>query len=193
MKGFRTPAQAGRKERLAQIEAELKNLQMAGRITQMMVQQMMQSNKAMSEDLGRSLGLISELQYKLLAAQRVANLDVTQMNTVAAELRLKDFNEASDREDAELNYTNGTVVAEDSIVIITSTTSNPDSGIFRSKLALAESGSPELIKELTGKEVGAKVTVKLNGVEHTVELLGIRQPPKAEPALTLQGQPEGNA
>ena len=30
-----------------------------------------------------------------------------------------------------------------------------------------------------GREVGAKALVQLNGLEHEVELLGIRQPPAA--------------
>ena len=191
--GFRTPAQAGRKEKLREIEAELKNSQMAGRISQMMLKQVMENMQNMSQDLGRALGLIAELQYKVLAVQRVSGLDVAQLTAVANELRLKDFNETSDKEDAEQNFTVGTTINEDSTVILTSTTDAPDAGIFRSKIKLSECGVPALISELMGREVGARALVMLNGVEHAVEVLGIRQPPAAVEVPQAQAQVEGNA
>jgi hypothetical protein len=193
MKGFRQSPQDSRKERLRALEAELKNSAMAQRINQMMTQQLMQNNQNMQQDLGRALGLISELQYKLLAVQKVANLDVAALSIIADELRLKDFNEASDKEDAEQGFTVGTTVNADSTVILTSTTENEDKGIFRSKLKLADCGVPDLIKAFEGREVGAKAIVKLNGADHTVELLAIRQPPKAE-SVPQQSEPaQGNA
>lgn len=191
MKGFRQQPADSRKERLRALEAELKNSAMAQRINQMMTQQLMQNTQSMQQDLGRALGLINELQYKILAVQKVANLDSAQLSAIADELRLKDFVEASDKEDAEQNFTVGTVVDADSTVILTSTTENTDKGIFRSKLKLSECGVPDLIKAFEGREVGAKAIVSLNGAEHTVELLGIRQPPKAEPVQ--QVPVEGNA
>lgn len=193
MKGFRTAPQDSRKERLRALEAELKNLSMAQRISQMMTQQLMKNSQAMQQDLGRALGLINELQYKLLAVQRVANLDMVALGTIADELRLKDFNEASDKEDAEQGFTVGTVVDADSTVILTSTTEDEDKGIFRSKLKLSECGVPDLIKAFEGREVGAKAVVQLNGVDHTVELLAIRQPPKAEPVPQQPETLQGNA
>jgi hypothetical protein len=180
MKGFRQEASPSRKERLRQMEAEAKNTSMSVRISQMLMQQMMQNMQNMSQDLGRALGLINELQYKILAIQSVANLDSEAMNAVANQKRLDHFIEASDREDKEKNFTVGTVVKEDSTVILTSTTENPDGGIFRSRIKLADCGVPELIAAFMDREVGAKAIVKLNGVDHTIELLGIRQPPAVE-------------
>jgi hypothetical protein len=176
MKGFRQQAQGGRKEKLRTLDTRLTNLEMSSRITQMMVQQLMQNMKNMQEDLGRSFGLLNELQYKVLAIQKTSNANLDELNAVANELRLKDFNEASDKEDAKEKYTVGTVVDENSIVILTSTTEDKDRGIFRSKLRLATCGVPDLIQAFTGREVGAKAIVKLNEVDHEVELLGIRQP-----------------
>lgn len=190
MKGFRQQPQDSRKERLRAMEAELKNSQMAQRIAQMMTQQMMQNQQAMQQDLGRALGLINELQYKILAVQQTANLDNAQLSAIADQLRLKDFNEASDKEDVEQGFTVGTTVNADSTVILTSKTETSDKGIFRSKIKLADCGVPDLIKAFEGREVGAKALVQLNGEEHEVELLAIRQPPAAEPVA----QPvEGNA
>src|ERR1035437_7331650 len=104
MKGFRSPAESSKKEQLRELKTELANVQMAGRISQMMTQQIMQNNKTMAEDLGRALGLINELQYKLLAVQEVANLDTAALTGVASTLRVKDFNEASDREDTKEGF-----------------------------------------------------------------------------------------
>lgn len=181
MKGFRQQPQSSRKERLRATETEMKNLQMAGRISQMMLQQLMQNMQNMSQDLGKALGLVNELQYKILAVQKVANLDVAQLNGIANEMRLKDFNEASDKEDQTGNFTIGDTVDENSTVILTSKTEDPDRGIFRSRIHLSQCGVPDLIKAFMGRPAGAKALVNLNGVEHEIELLGIRQPPAAQP------------
>lgn len=71
---------------------------------------------------------------------------------------------------------------------MTSKTEDPDKGIFRSRIKLADCGVPDLIKAFEGREVGARAIVQLNGVDHEVELLAIKQPPKAvaqqEPEIT---------
>jgi hypothetical protein len=185
MGGFRLQPQESRKERLRSLEAELKNSQMALKISQMMTQQMMQNMKNLSQDVGKAFNLINEMQYKLIAVQKISGLDISALATVADELRLKDFQEASDKEDKEENYTAGTTVDENSLVILTSKT-NPqegqaDAGIFRSKIKLSTCGVPDLITAFLGKEVGTKATVKLNEQEHEIELLAIRQPPAATP------------
>jgi hypothetical protein len=193
MNGFKQQPQSSRKEKIREMEAELKNVQMSVRISQMMVQQLLQNNKNMSEDLTRALGLINELQYKTLAIQQGASLDKATLNSIAADLRLKDFEEASNKEDAEKNYTVDQTVNEDSVVIITSTTEEADRGIFRSKIKLAECGVKELVEAFMGREVGARAICMLNGVEHTVELLGIRQPPKEEPLIAVEAPLEVQA
>ena len=179
MKGFRQQPQANRKDEIRAIKEELKQLAMASRINQMMTQQLMQNLRNMQEDLGRALGIVTELQYKLLAVQKVGNFSVEEMNEIANEQRLTDFCEASDREDREGNFTTGTVVDKDSTVILTSTTEEKDRGIFRSRIKLSTCGVPDLIQAFTGREVGARAIVKLNGLDHEVELLAIRQPPPA--------------
>lgn len=175
-KGFRQKPQANRKERLTQLEQRLGQLEMASRISQMMTQQLMNNMKHMQQDIGRALGLLNETQYKLLAMQSVSGLDVAAMNEVSNRLRLTDFNEASDKEDAQGNFSVGDTVEKESTIILTSTTENVDQGIFRSRIKLAECGVPELINALAGAQVGAKATVSLNGIEHAIELLGIRNP-----------------
>lgn len=174
--GFRQVPQAGRKERIREMDAELKNLSMASRISQMMTQQLMQNLKGMHDDISRSLNVLNELQYKILAIQEASGLDVAKLNEIANRYRLADFNQASDKEDAEQGFTVSDVVNEASTVILTSTTEEKDRGIFRSRLKLSECGVPDLIKAFMGREVGAKALLQLNGVDHEVELLAIRQP-----------------
>jgi hypothetical protein len=185
MKGFRQPAESSKKEQLRELKTELANLQMSSRISQMMIQQMLNNNKSMAEDLGRALGLINELQYKFLAVQKVSNLDLKDLAAVADELRIKDFNEASDTEDTRDGFTVATTVSPDSTVILTSEAEG-GKGIFRSRIRLADCGVPSLIAELAGKNVGDKVVVKLNELDHTIELLGVRNPkPEDRPVDVL--------
>jgi hypothetical protein len=181
MRGVRQDPKPTKTEQLIALDKELKNLQMAGRVSQMMIQQLMQSVQNLSKDVAKSFGVISEMQYKILAMQSVGNFDMAAMAAKAEELRLNDFIEASDAEDKAGNFTIGDVVQEDSTVIITSTT-NENTGIFRSRIKLADCGVPALIRDLAGKPIGTKVTCQLNGEDHVVELLGVRNPP---PAVTV--------
>lgn len=183
MKGFRTQPQGSKKDQFNELKTELSNLQMAGRISQMMTQQLMESVKGMSEDLGSTLNQLYELQYKYTAIQKHLNLDVNTLNKLANEQRLIDFNEASAKQDAKDGLVVADTVSADSVITITSVATDDqgnDRGIFRSRLKLSESGVPDLITALTDKKVGAQVVVKLNGVEHTVELLTIRNPMTVE-------------
>lgn len=178
LRGVKQDPKPSKAEQLESLDKELKNLQMAGRVTQMMVQKMMQNMQTLGQDLGKAFATINELQYKLLAMQSVGNFDMKAMQVKAEELRLNDFIEASDAEDKQGNFTIGDKVQENSTVIITSTTSD-DTGIFRSRIKLSECGVPALIQGLMDQSIGTKVTCKLNDIDHVVELLGIRNPPAA--------------
>ena len=185
-RGVKQEPQLNKAERITALEKQLENLQMAGRISQMLVQQLMNNLQNMSKDLGKAFGTINELQYKIIAmqkcgAERGGVFDTATLQSYVEELRLNDFIDASDVADKEGNFSVGAIVQEDSTVIITSTTDGTDSGIFRSRIKLAECGVPALIQGLTGQTVGTKVQCKLNDVEHTVELLAIRNPPPAIP------------
>ncbi len=180
--GMRQKPQGSAKDKFRAVDAELKNSQMAARITQMMVQQLVQNNRNMSEDVSKLFQQFTELQYKFLGLQKHLAIDVEQLGKVTNELRLADFHEASDKEDLKEGFTTIDAVEDDSTVILTSTTgAGQDAGIFRSRVKLTDTGSPELIQALAGKPVGTKASVKLNGVDHEVELLGVRRP-KAEEA-----------
>jgi hypothetical protein len=177
MKGFRVPPQGSNKDKFGALDTELKNLQMAGRVSQMMVQQLMQNLKSMGDDLGSALNQLYELQYKYTALQKYLNCDVTTLDKIANDQRLVDFNEAAIKADQRDNLTSSDEATADSTVTFTSVAKDDagnDKGIFRSRIKLSESGVPDLISGLTGKKVGDKVQVKLNGLDHEIELLAIK-------------------
>jgi hypothetical protein len=181
--GFRQQAQPSKKDQLRTLQTQVANVEMATRMSQMLVQQLVQNNRNMGDDLNRALNLINELQYKVLAMQSVANLDKEALNSAANDLRIKDFNEAAAKQDAEGNFETINVVEDNSTVLLTSVAKDADGndrGIFRSRVAVQEIGVPELVANLVGKEVGAKFTATLNGLTHEFEVLGARRPPKEE-------------
>jgi hypothetical protein len=185
MKGFRVPPQASKKEQVRNMETEMKNMQMASRMSQMMTQQLMQSVKSMSDDLGSALNQLYELQYKYTALQKHLNLDVEALNKIANQQRLLDFDEAAVKQDAKDNLVEASEVGAESTVTVSSTAKDEagtDRGIFRSRLKLSECGVPDLIAGLAGKKAGDKVQVKLNGIDHEVELLSVRNPAQVEVA-----------
>jgi hypothetical protein len=184
---FRQQPQPSTKDKFRTMDVEVKNLQMASRVTQMMCQRLVDNGKGMAEDMSKLFQLVSELQYKYLAIQKATGVDVDKLSEIAADLRLKDFNDASDKQDAQEGFEVVDLVEEDSTVILTSTTSvTPDQGIFRSRIKLADCGVEELIQGLLGKPAGTKVKTKLNGVDHEVELLSVRRPAKPKEELSSE-------
>lgn len=177
--GFRQPAQAPKKEAMQKLQTEVANLQMAGRISQMMVKQLMDSVKNQSSDLNAALNQMYELQYTLNALTKHLNVDSKTLGAIANVQRLADFNEAAQKADGKEELELADVVGEQSTIVITSSAvddNGADAGIFRSRLKLADSGVPDLIQALIGKSVGDKVDVKLNNINHSVELLAVRNP-----------------
>jgi len=179
MNGFRTQQQASKREQLRDMKTQLANVEQASYISQAMIKQLLQNNQAMGEDLNRTLNLINELQYKILAMQSVGKFNIVEMTEVANNLRIKDFNEASVKQNTEEGLIVAFAVGSDSTITITSKAldaSGNDCGIFRARTKLADLGIPSLIADLTGKSVGAKVSALLNGNNHEVELLSINDP-----------------
>jgi sporulation protein YlmC with PRC-barrel domain len=175
--GFREKSKG---ERFEALEQQVEQLAQAVRISQMLIQQFMQSNRSMQSDLGRTVGVMNDLQYRLLAYQEVSGVDIEALKAKADELRLKDYNEASDKEDAEKGLIPAdTVESVNDYVVISSTTPGEaqDKGIFRSKFRISESGIAELMTGLIGKKVGETLEVKLADLNHIVEVLAIRKDP----------------
>lgn len=175
--GFRVPAKPSKKDAIGALQTEVQNLSMATQLSQMMIKQMMQNTQKLSQDLGSALGQLLELQYKFNAVRKHLNLDSAALDAIANEQRLVDFNDAAAKADVSENLEVGAVVSENSTVVLTSTAvdqSGTDVGIFRSRIKVSESGVPALNQELLGKKVGDKVNVTLNGNNHEIEILSIR-------------------
>lgn len=170
-------------QRFELVEKNVKQLQMTTKVNQMMLQQIGNSVSPMQNDLGELAARQRELQYRVLACQELLSLKLDDIEAKSLELQAKDFQESSDKEDADKSYTVADVVAENSAVIITSKTpeEEEDKGIFRSKIVLSDIAIPELSESLLGKKVGDKVESDVNGVKHVIEVLGIRSVPEPEP------------
>jgi hypothetical protein len=184
MKGFRVPAQATKKEQFRSMDTEMKNLQQSVRISQMMLKQMMDNMQGMANDISNAMNQLYEMQYKYIAIKEHLNLDPSALDSIANRHRLVDFEVASAKQDTQDNLEVGATVETDSTIVITSAAvdaTGADKGIFRSRLKLSECGVPSLIADLAGKQVGDRVQVKLNDVDHLVELLAIRNPKKDQP------------
>jgi hypothetical protein len=170
-------------DRVEKLEKEAANLNMAVRIVQMLLKQVMEQLETIKNDTKQTTSMINDFQYRLLALQGVTGADVAAVAKVADELKLNDWNEASNHQDTDGGFVSTNVVtAETDTVILTSTTPDvtPDAGIFRSRTVLAETGNKELITALLNKNVGDKFDFQLAGNRHVIELLGVRVKPEAE-------------
>ena len=173
-----------RGQRFEQLEKNVKQMQMATQIGQIMQQQLNQTLGAIKDDITSLAPQFQNIQYSLLALQQLLDIDTKKMNEIAGELRLKDWTEANDKEDAEGNFKiKLNVDTDQDFVIISSSTPDEEEnkGMFRSRQLIAQL-PPELAKEMIGKGVGDKVDFKSEEVRHVIEILGVREaPPAPEP------------
>lgn len=163
-------------QRFQDAEKEVQQLQMATRVSQMLIQQMGNSVQSLSKDFGEISGRQRDAQYRILAIQQLLGLDTNAINAKAEELQVKDFEEASAKEDETEGCTNADVVAEDSVVILTSKVGE-NGGILRTRLKVAELGFPQLKQDLLGKKIGDTVDADISGTLHTITVLGIKTLP----------------
>ena len=179
MKGFKQQSSPSTKSKMHDLEKNLQNAQMAVNVTQQMTKQLMNSVTMLSKDSNNILNLANDLQYRTLAMIKLLNVDVDELDKLADAIKLEEYNKLSDEEDVRMSYSIGDVVKEESIVIITSTTDTEhDQGIFRSKIGVSQVPYPEMKKDLIGKKVGDKFDADIQGVLHHIEVLGIRELPQ---------------
>jgi len=185
--GFRTPQAPSKKDQMRQITTELQNIQMATRITQMLLQKFSKDIERLDQDMNRAMAMLNNLEYRTLATVDVAGVDKEALNAKADELKLTAYTAASDADDKEKGLVTTDVVEADSVVLLTSEAPD-DKGIFRSKVKVTEIGVPELEKELLGKKVGDKFPINLNGVDHVVEILGVRKDPNLQVVSAVKAE-----
>jgi len=178
-------------QRQVTVEKKVEQLEMATRVSQMLLQQVGNSTNQVGRDISELATRQRDVQYRVLALQELLGVKIEDLEARAEELQVKDFNEVSDKEDLEKGYTIANTVTEDSVVIITTKVENQDEnnkGILRSKLILADLAFPKLKEDLLGKSVGDDLTADINGTKHQIKVLGIRSVPEevadAVPVLT---------
>jgi hypothetical protein len=186
MKGQRQNKQPSTKERIRELEVQVQNLNMALQMSQMMVKHLTNQFQAVQTDLGSTMGMLNDFQYRTLAMLELGNFDTNAIEAKAELLKLEDFTNASDKEDVAKGYTNDDsgAIEEDSIVILSSKTPDleEDQGIFRSKFPMSECLTPDLRESLLGLKVGETVESDIYGVKHIISILGLRKAPVAEEA-----------
>lgn len=181
LNGKKQPKQASTKQKLKELETKLTNSEMATRISQMMIKQLLDNFQALRVDLDNTMGILNDFQYRTRAMLELGDFNVDELNTLAEKYKLTDYMKASDAEDEAKGYTidNDGVIDENSIIIITSTTNgNEDKGIFRSKFKLNECSTESLREQLLGKKVGDVVTQEINGDIHDIAILELRRLPE---------------
>jgi hypothetical protein len=167
-------------QRFQEAESGVKQLQMATRVNQMLIQQMGQSVTGMSKDMNELTARQRELQYTVLAMQELLNLNPVDVSTRAETLQIKDFEEASAKQDVEVGAVDADVVTEDCAIVLTSKV-GAGGGILRTRLNVAEIGFPQLKQDLLNKKVGDTFDADVNGTTHSITLLGIKRlPPKVQ-------------
>jgi hypothetical protein len=150
---------------------------MAIRVSQMLLKQALERLDDSEAKNRQNMSMLNDFQYRLLGLQAATKVDISEVTKAADDLKLVDWNKASDAEDEKDNLVAAdSVSSQDNIVILTSTTPSvtPDVGIFRSRTSVSEIGNRELIDTLIGKNVGDKFEFDLNGSKHVIELLGVR-------------------
>jgi hypothetical protein len=167
--------------RIEALEKELTNVSMALRVNQALVKQLLEQLRPMQEDLTRFYGALNDNQYRLTAAVDLLSLDKKALSEKTDEFKLKDWQDASDKDD-ELRglFTADLVESTEDIVVISSTTPDEeeDKGIFRSKTQLKDINNKEITEGFLNKSVGTTVETQINGSRHVVELLSIKRLPQ---------------
>ena len=174
----------------ADLDKRLANLEASIRICQLMIQQMGKAVSSINADMEGFNNRQRSIQYRLLAAQntlqeKFPGVDVVQ---AAEELQIKDFDEASDREDVEKKYEVAETVEEDSVVIITTKADVAAKSISRSKFELEKVQVPNLKEALLGKKSGESFECEFGDAKHQVTVLGVRNKPEEAKVEEVQVQ-----
>lgn len=179
MKGMKQTKSPTTKDRIRELEVGMQNTQMALQMSQMMVKHLTDQFQTFQNDLGSTMGMLNDFQYRTLAMLELGNFNSDDVDAKAEEFKLNDFNKASEKEDELKGYLNDDsgVVGEESIVLLTSSTPDleEDQGIFRSKFPMSECLTPDLREKLLGSKLGDSIESDLSGVNHKITVLGIRK------------------
>jgi hypothetical protein len=147
----------------------------------MLVKQMMDKLQQTQEMLHVKSSALNDLQYRLLALQKVTGVDLKQVQAEADRLKLEEWNRASSEDSVARGLVSVDVVKnKESIVVFTSTTPDlpEDRGVFRSKVRVLELGSLPAMEAFEGKKPGDVFDVMLADQRHQVTLIEVLEEPK---------------
>lgn len=175
-KGFRTAPVATSKDKFKELQTEVANGQMATRLTQMMVKQLLDQLQNSRLDIDNTMGMLNDFQYRTLAMLELSGISKKDIDQKADALKLADYNKASLAEDKIKGYTDDSagIVGEDSVVIITSSTNgDEDRGIFRSKFPMSECLTASIKEKLIGLKVGDSFEEQIKNDLHKITVLSL--------------------
>ena len=186
--GFRKPAAGAKKDKFKELDVAVKNCEMATRLSQMLIKQLLDQLQNNRLDLDNTMGMINDFQYRTLAMLELSGISKDLLDKRADELKLKDYNSASAREDAAKGYIDDSagVVGEDSIVTITSSTNgDEDRGIFRSKFPMSECLTPSIKEKIMGLKLGDSFEEQIKNDLHKITIVALSK--------KVEQSAEGNA
>jgi len=175
--GFRQPKQKTVKQQVAELHAAVANIQQALSIQKIVFEQFASGFGKLDKDMHNAMGVLNDLQYRTLALVE-ASSNTAAIDKIAEDFKLKDYNDASDKEDLSKGYVLDDIVKEDSIVTLSSKCEkNPEYAIFRTKFKLNdEVVLPELKGKILGLKAGDTVETKLpDGMTHLLEVICVKK------------------
>jgi len=171
------------------LDKRVENIEMTSRISQMLIQQMGNSMSQLAADVRELANRQRDIQYRLLAIQDLSSgVDVEAVNKLAEDKQVKDFSEASAKENEDLGYTPSEEVDEDSVVVFTTKTEVEGKDILRSKLILSEIALPDFKDALLKKKAGDSFDADIQGTTHAVTVLEVFHRPPQEVEVDGQDQ-----
>lgn len=168
-----------RRDKNNDLDKRLANLEASVRICQLMIQQVGKVISSTNEDIGQLTDKQRSVQYRLLALQnfisdRFPESAILEQSEL---LQIRDFEEYSLKDDQERGLTPAEVVAEDSVVTITTIAEDGSKSISRSKFDYPKLLVEELKQPLLGKKVGDTFSANFNNTVHQVTVLKVSKLP----------------
>jgi copper homeostasis protein CutC len=170
------------KQTETKIETVLDGLQQQSNMVQGVVKQLISNQQYMVADINRAVNMSTDLQYQIAAITSLLGIDLTEIDKKVEEMKIKDFNNAVERENKQKNLVPVDLIDKESIVILTSTTPDEihNAGIFRTRFKIGESGNEQLEEVLIGKKVGDSFEMNFNNTMHNFTILDVSKQFKQE-------------
>jgi len=163
-------------ERISALEKNAEALSMGVRVSQMLLQQLLQRITQLEEKMTFLVGANTDTQYRALAMQNLLGVDVSKLQEEADKIRLDEWEKASDEDTKKRSLVQvDSVDGTDCVVAFTSSTPDlpEDRGVFRSKITLSDIGNPDSAAAFIGKKPGDVFDVVLADQRHVVTLLDV--------------------